>query len=81
MSNGPARSLAGEIAIVTGGSRGIGRAIVELFLQHGAAVVFCGRDPAAGRSAEENLGPMPRRADGQARGITAALLPERDVMI
>jgi NAD(P)-dependent dehydrogenase (short-subunit alcohol dehydrogenase family) len=57
MSDAPARSLTGEVAIVTGGGRGIGRAIVELFIQHGAAVVFCDRDREAGRSAEENLGP------------------------
>jgi NAD(P)-dependent dehydrogenase (short-subunit alcohol dehydrogenase family) len=56
MSAGGVESLAGEIAIVTGGARGIGQAIVQLFIQHGAAVLFCDRDEAAGRSAQERLG-------------------------
>jgi len=55
-------SLAGEIAIVTGGSRGIGRAIVELFVEHGASVAFCGREEAAGRDVLHALGDDPRAA-------------------
>jgi 3-oxoacyl-[acyl-carrier protein] reductase len=34
-------SLAGRTALVTGGSRGIGAAIVALFAEHGARVGFC----------------------------------------
>jgi 3-oxoacyl-[acyl-carrier protein] reductase len=38
------KALAGRTAIVTGGSRGIGRAVAGLLVEDGAAVVVSGRD-------------------------------------
>jgi|SRR5829696_5468878 len=42
-------------AIVTGGTRGIGRATVERLLRDGARVCFCGRDAEAGRELQTAL--------------------------
>jgi len=46
--------LTGKIAIVTGGSRGIGRAIVEKYLENHATVILCGsRQETADRAVSE----------------------------
>lgn len=55
--------LSGQVAVVTGGSSGIGYATVQQLLQCGAAVALCGRDAARLEGAVARL----RREHPQAR--------------
>jgi NAD(P)-dependent dehydrogenase (short-subunit alcohol dehydrogenase family) len=68
-------SLDGEIAIVTGGARGIGQAVVEVFVAHGASVVFCDLDSDLGVSVEQQLGDRAKfvRADVGVESDIAAM--------
>lgn len=47
--------IQGQAAIVTGGTRGIGRAVAEALLAEGVAVAICGRTGAAVAQAVEEL--------------------------
>lgn len=49
-------ALSGKVAIVTGGSSGIGERIVELFVEQGAKVVVAARRQDEGSALEQRLG-------------------------
>ena len=49
------KGLKGKSAIVTGGSRGIGKAIVERLLEEDVSVLFCGRNKETGLAALAGL--------------------------
>ncbi|MGB7847764.1 MAG: SDR family NAD(P)-dependent oxidoreductase [Candidatus Acidiferrum sp.] len=53
------RPLSGQVALVTGSSRGIGKAIAGKLAQLGAAVSICGRNPKALEAAARELDDFP----------------------
>ena len=67
-------SIAGRVALITGGSRGIGAATVRMFRQAGARVVF------SYRSAEAQAGALVEECGGEevCRGVQQELATAED---
>src|ERR1700732_1584138 len=68
--------LENQVAVVTGGTRGIGEGIVRRFVEEGAKVVFSGRSSDKGKALEEELKPNAAfsRADAASASDPEALM-------
>lgn len=69
--------LTGKTAVVTGGSRGIGLAIVKRFLEEGANVALCGSRPETAQKAVEGI--LAENPDAPVMGISPALADESEL--
>ena len=72
----PLERFAGQVAFITGGASGIGRATAQRLLAEGATVVLFDRDPSALASATADLGEHVHAVVGDvadAEGVAAAI--------
>ncbi len=69
---GEMKQLAGSVALITGGSRGIGRAIAHRLATLGAAVAICGRNCAALENAAASLEKLGARSFFRPTDVTNA---------
>ena len=75
MASNDSKKLSGKVALITGGSRGIGRAIAGAYADQGAEVFICGRNPRDLTRAIEEI----RLAGGVIDGASGDIAEPADV--
>lgn len=80
----PSGRLAAKLCVVTGGARGIGRAVCEAFVREGAEVILTDIDVEAGQAAARTIGCRFHKLDVTEEadwGTLARIAPAIDVMV
>ncbi|XP_063443192.1 17-beta-hydroxysteroid dehydrogenase 14-like [Mytilus trossulus] len=65
-----------KVALITGGSRGIGKGCVDVFVENGAKVVFCSNDDTEGQHLERNLN---SKGPGEALFVNGDVTQDSDI--
>jgi 3-oxoacyl-[acyl-carrier protein] reductase len=73
--------LDGRRVLVTGGTKGIGRAIAEMFAAEGAAVAICARDKSEVEATTAELARKGRKTFGAAIDVSDGLLSPRGSVV
>lgn len=74
--SGTALRYCNKVVIVTGGSRGIGRGIVKVFVENGAKVVFCGLEVEAAQALEAELNKV---GPGSCKYVSCDITKDADI--